>query len=138
MSKGGMAGKRAGGKSRAGNGKSAKALEYIQENGRYWDRGESSGKHRSYLSDSAVDELARQAGMEFDRRNSGQIYGATLNGENISNSEANRLLYGKRIYYDWDAGEFKSSSSDELGIVNRLNEKYGRVSDSDKKKYFSR
>lgn len=58
-----------------------------------WERGEMK---RYYIND---DQLEAVFGLSIGRYNSGNICGASLNGEGISNSKAYKLL-GRGIWYD--------------------------------------
>lgn len=58
-----------------------------------WERGEVK---RYYIND---DQLEAVFGLSISRYNSGNISGASLNGEGISNSKAYKLL-GRGIWYD--------------------------------------
>jgi hypothetical protein len=76
-------------------------IKIMKQMGNEWQKGD---KHRIYFN-----SLGMFYGIETERYNSGNICGATLNGERISNGEAKRLL-GRlmdcKVYYDMVAGQF--------------------------------
>lgn len=61
--------------------------------------------HRIYFND-----LEERLGLDISYYKSGNVSGATQNGERISNSECKRILgrlAGVKIFYDVKAGDFK-------------------------------
>jgi len=74
--------------------------EALEMGGREWQK---NGNHRIYFNGGALEVLY---GLEILRYKTGNISSATFNGEDISNSKANKLLNkiicerGDRAYYD--------------------------------------
>lgn len=69
--------------------------------GKLWEK---NSMKRIYFSGDLVVEFV---GLSVSRYNTGNISGATLNGDAISNSEAKRILGGiDKIYYDLNDGKF--------------------------------
>ena len=73
--------------------------------GKLWEKSINNGMlRRIYFNADLVVEFI---GLSVSRYNTGNISGATLNGEKISNSEAGRILSGMdKIYYDLNDGKF--------------------------------
>lgn len=59
-----------------------------------WEKGDMK---RYYVSEAQFEAVF---GLAIDRYKSGNICGATLNGEPISNAQAAKLVNGKKIYFD--------------------------------------
>lgn len=73
----------------------------IEAGGSVWEK---NGMTRIYFND-----LATWYGLEVARYNTGNVSGATLDGESISNSEAKKILTAlseTKVWYDVDAQEF--------------------------------
>ena len=78
----------------------------IAVGGNLW---ENYGKKRIYFN---VSDVLAMAGYDYDCYNTGNISGATLNGERISNSEMRRVLqkFNDNYYYDCVSNEFATRS----------------------------
>lgn len=63
---------------------------------------ECNGMRRYYINDDALEAVF---GLSIDHYKTGNIRGATLNGEGISNSRTCKLL-GRGIWYDAEAGRW--------------------------------
>lgn len=78
-------------------------IEILKEMGNEWQKGD---KHRIYFND-----LGAYYGIETERYNTGNICGATQDGERISNSEAKRIL-GRlldcKVWYDLNDNQWYS------------------------------
>lgn len=75
------------------------AEDIIAIGGRRWTK---AGHDRVYLNDP----MARWSGLELSRYKSGNICGATLDGERISNSEGRRLAMAiHKLYFDIPTGK---------------------------------
>jgi hypothetical protein len=71
--------------------------------GKLWEEGE----YRRIYFDAGI--VAKIGGLETWRYGTGNISSATLNGANISNSEAKRILsdlYYAKFWYDLTTGEW--------------------------------
>lgn len=76
-------------------------IEILKQIGSEWQK---NGKHRIYFNG-----LGELYGIETERYNTGNICGATLNGNTISNSEAKRLigrLLDCKVWFDVVDGKF--------------------------------
>ena len=72
--------------------------------GNLWEK---NGKRRIYFSASTV------MGLDVNRYGTGNISGADIKGERISNSEARRIMDCK-FFYDVIDGKFYSSNTERL------------------------
>lgn len=71
--------------------------------GKLWEKGNMS---RIYFD---MDLVIKNAGLKISYYNSGNIAGATLNGETISNSDAKRILSALqncKLWYDFGDAQF--------------------------------
>lgn len=97
-------------------------IDKLLEIGNEW---EDFGKHRIYFND-----LESRLGLDVSYYKSGNVSGATQNGERISNSEAKRILgrlAGAKIFFDLKSGEFtiqygELHSEEEDRIINSIKE----------------
>lgn len=80
---------------------SAQQIEILKQIGSEWQKGD---KHRIYFNN-----LSEIYGLNCEYYNSGNICGADLNGERISNGQAKKLI-GKllscKVWYDLVDGKF--------------------------------
>ena len=76
-----------------------------------WERGEMK---RYYIN---ADKLEAVFGLSVGFYKSGNICGATLNGEEISNSKAAKLM-GQKIFFDAVSGEWMQKTSMGTGALN--------------------
>ncbi len=82
--------------------------------------GGNEWKNRVYFND-----LYQLYGLKINRYNSGSLSSATLNGEPISNSEANRIcdrLSGLRVFLNTDDGNLYAqrgsrTTQDDLNVI---------------------
>lgn len=89
-------------------------IEILKQIGNEWQKGD---KHRIYFNDLDV-----FYGLDVSYYNTGNVCGATLNGERISNSEAKRILnrlLDCKIYFDVKDGQWYSqyTKGDETAKV---------------------
>lgn len=83
--------------------------------GKLWEKG---AMRRIYFS---ADQVLDHAGLTVQRYNTGNVCGAQLNGESISNSEAKRIAAaydGFKMYYDLTDGKFARSGNPAYGYNN--------------------
>lgn len=82
----------------------AQQIEIMKQIGNEWQKGD---KHRIYFNN-----LSEIYGLNCEYYNSGNICGADLNGERISNSKAKQLI-GKllscKVWYDVNEGKLMST-----------------------------
>ena len=81
--------------------------------GKLWEKGD---KRRIYFDAGLVLD---HAGLTVQRYNTGNICGAQLNGETISNSSAKRIIgafSGFHFYYDLTDGKFAHSGNAAYGF----------------------
>lgn len=79
-------------------------IERMKEIGGEWEK---YGKHRIYFND-----LPALYGLELWHYNSGNISGAQLDGEHLSNNKAKKIcgrLAGIKMFYDFADGEIHIS-----------------------------
>lgn len=79
-----------------------------KQGGKVWEKG---NMRRVYFNASAW-------GLDVERYNTGNISGATINGERISNSEAGRCLMVK-VWYDLGDGKVHVQGADALHATAR-------------------
>lgn len=84
--------------------------------GRLWEKG---GMRRIYFND-----LEQWMGLTISRYNTGNISGARINGERISNSQARRMLNGiDKLWFDLEDGQFHFRATDSAlanDVVNAI------------------
>lgn len=94
----------------------------VKIGGKEWQKGDL---HRVYF-----DGLMDWYGLDLEYYNSGHISSARLNGEPISNSEANRIygrLAGKKFWYDVADGQYHAqgiTAADFEVIRHRIRDAY--------------
>jgi len=92
----------------------------IQIGGKEWEKGSN---HRIYF-----DNLEKWYGLTYDTYNTGNISNAKLDGESISNSQANKILKSltwAKLYYDANTDKFYHNIDTAIGskiIKNLRNE----------------
>lgn len=97
-------------------------IEQLKKIGSEW---KNHGKHRIYFNDDLKHEII---GLDVDYYKSGNVSGATLNGERISNSEARRVMSKLgSMYYDFSDQKFHGPNNEYFfqivdGIKARLGE----------------
>jgi len=84
----------------------------LQIGGRYW-KSDDGSKERVYIDGKAFSEMI---GLKTEQYNTGNISSATLKGEPISNSKANKILgyFGLNTYYDLNENTFKGFNPDYI------------------------
>lgn len=89
-------------------------LQKLKEaGGNEWEGGDN---HRVYFND-----LRKDHGLEIERRKSGSISYAELNGEKISNNKAGQIeetLARAKVWYDVNTGEYHSSGLSDKSSEN--------------------
>lgn len=84
----------------------------VEIGGSEWKKNEM---HRVYFND-----FSERLGLHVDRYNTGNISGATLNGQHISNSEAKRIigrLNELKVWYDVTTGKLMLKNSAAWGVT---------------------
>jgi len=78
----------------------------VEAGGKLWQKQTERGNYSRVYFNS--DTIAEAIGLEISRYHSGNISGASLDGDGISNSEGGRILsyLGGKFYFDFSDGQF--------------------------------